>query len=292
MQTELLDKMSQQLEIYLKDKGISQNECSKRIGIASSYITHALNKNWDAVPAGNGRTTRFSDQVAKKIMVFLGIDQNVWEIDNYMMIMNVLIEAKKYKEHRIIDGQKGSGKTFTCEHFKKQVPHETFLITASEDMSPKDFMIELARQVGTDMTGTRRKVRLSATDKLKKMGAPIIMIDESENLKLSTYGSIKALYDDVKDYCSIVLIGANNYLDFLRKKADSGKGCFPQLYSRFSADPALLNVMDKKDVKYVCQLNGITDKETVNFLFDTCRDYRELDRSIKRIVRDSQLKAA
>lgn len=222
-------------------------------------------------------------------MIFLGIDTVVWETSNFKDATGVLAEAKEFHEHRIISGSKGTGKTFTAKHFRKMNPHETFLITCSEDMNPKSFMVELARSVSSDMTGDRRKIRIALSEKLKRMTYPIIIVDEAENLKPSTYGSIKALYDSVEDYCSIILIGANNYFDMLDKKAKAGKGCFPQIFSRFSAEPVFLSEMFKDDVKMVAQLNGITDKDEVSKLFTKCADFRELDRSIKRILRDKNL---
>lgn len=284
-----LNEMANALEAYLADKKISQNELAKNIGVSSSYLTHALKRNFNNVPAGPGRTTTFSDQVANKICQFLGIGDKIWEIENFYIIQNTLIEAKKHSEHRIIDGAKGSGKTYTAEKFQLQYPSETFLITASEDMNPKAFMIELAKAVNVSFSGDRRKIRMDVAAKIKRMNNPLIIIDEAENLKNASYGAIKALYDDVKDYCGIVLIGANDYLQMLRKKALSGKGCFPQLYSRFNAEPAILNILSKQEVKMIAELNGITDRETITKLFDTCSDYRELDRNINRILRNKQL---
>jgi DNA transposition AAA+ family ATPase len=288
MTNDQLDMMATSLEAYIKDKGISQNEAAKKIGISAPYITYALKRNWDAVPTG-GKKARFNAAIARRIMKHLGIDTVIWEIDNYMITTNILIEAKKYQEHRIVDGSKGSGKTFAATQFAKKAPIETFLLTCSEDMNPKAFMVDLARLVGSDTTGDRRKIRMGIGEKIKRMTSPLIIIDEGENLKPATYGSIKALYDDIKDYCGIVLIGANNYLDNLRKKAGAGKGCFPQIYSRFSAEPGLLSDMTKEDLILACEANGITDKETINSLHKRCTDFRELDTTIKGILRDKKL---
>ncbi len=293
-----LDNMSIALQQYITEKSISQNEVAKRIGISSSYITHALNKNWDRVPAGkdengNARFAEFSEQVAKKILLFLGIDAvTVWQTDNFTTQLLILTEAKQHHEHRIIDGEKGTGKTYTAEYFKKEYPKETYLITCSEDMNPKSFVMELAKQIGVNAVGDRRTIRLAIAAKLKQMKYPIIIIDEAENLKNATYGSIKALYDEVKDYCAIVMIGANNYMYTLKKKAEAGRACFPQIYSRFNAEPAYLQQLTRKEVVYICKLSGITDKETISALQDKCSDFRELDRNIKRTLRDAQIVTA
>lgn len=291
-----LNAMADCLENYLKDTGISQNKIASDWEVSSSYLSHALKRNWNEVPAGkNGdgspRFTRFSDNIAKKIMKGLGLTiETNWEIANYMVITNILIEAKKHKEHRIIDGTVGSGKTFTAEAFKRQYPQETYLITCSEDMNPKALSIEMANLIGVDSTGDRRKIRLRIGAKLQSQNNALIIIDECENMKPAAFGFIKALYDNHKDDVGIVLIGANGFLEKIKKYAMAGKGCFPQIYSRFSAEPGILQTISKADVKHVCALNGITDKDVINSLFDTCNDYRELDRNIKRHLRDGELR--
>lgn len=292
MNQDRLNQMADALEAYLQSKTISQKALADQIGISAAYITHALRRNWTKIPAGNGRESAFSEQIARKILLFLGVGTKVWDIDNYITIQTILFEAKKYQEHRIIDGLKGTGKSFACAEFLRQHPGETFLIKCSEDMNPKAFIQELAYQVGVDQLGDRRRIRMAVCDKIKTMTYPLIMIDEAENLKPAAYGAIKAIYDEVKDYCGIVLIGANNYLDTLRKRANAGKGCFPQIYSRFSADPGLLALPTKDDVKTICHVNNLFDKELINTIYDTCSDYREIDRKVKRILRDNQLKGA
>jgi DNA transposition AAA+ family ATPase len=292
MNTEKLDRLKEVVESYLQKTGISQNDLAKAIGIQSSYLTHLKSRNYNAIPTGAGRTTSFSEAIAKKISIYLKLDTEIWEISNYNMIFNCLYECKKHKEHRIIDGLKGSGKTFTCQMFKKQFPSETYIVTADDDMSPKAFLEELALQMGLSVAGSKRTIRKAIESKIMSQSNTLIIIDESENMKTGSYGAIKALYDAIKDYAGLVLLGANNYSEYLRKQASKNKTPFTQLYSRFSANTVLLSCMSKDDVVMICKMNDILDKEQIRQLIDTCTDYRELDRAIKRIVRDRNLIAS
>jgi DNA transposition AAA+ family ATPase len=287
-----LNLMANALDAYIKSTSISQNSLAQKIGIAPSYISHALKRNWDNIPAGGKRKTTFSESIAKKILIFLGVDNKIVDVDNFIIATNVLYEAKEYQEHRIIDGEKGTGKTTALREFQRNSPNETFLLTCSEDMNPKAFVVELANLVGSETSGDRRKIRFGIEKKIKSMSQPVILIDEAENLKPATYGSIKAIYDSVYEYCGIVLCGANNYLEVLRKRAMTGKGCFPQIYSRFSADPGFLSNMSKDDVKTFCAHHNIYDKETINTLAHRCSDFRELDRTIRRKIKNDKIKAA
>jgi len=292
MNIENLNQLAEAVESLMTSTGVSQNDLAKNIGISSSYLTHLKNRNFDNIPAGVGRKTTFSESIANKIAVFLKLDVQMWDIDNYTHIENCLIEAKMYKEHRIIDGAKGSGKTFAIEMFKKSYPSETYVVTADDDMSPKAFLESLASKMDLHIGGSKRVIRMAIEAKIKSQNKPLIIVDEAENLKTGSYGAIKALYDAVKDYAGIVLVGANEYADMLRKKAGRNMTPFTQLYSRFSAETVLLNTMSKADVVMIAKLNDISDKETINTILSTCHDYRELDRKIKRVLRDRTLQEA
>ena len=75
----------------------------------------------------------------------------------------------------------------------------------------------------------------------------------------------------------------------MRKRANAQKSCFPQLYSRFSAEYKELNLLTRDDIKRIATQEGILDKVQINKLCDMCTDYRELDRMIKRMLNDKHL---
>ena len=285
--------MAVALDNYLEDTRISQADLSKKIGVSPSYLTHARKREWswqnglnkDKTP----RYTEFSMSIAKQIMVFLGLDEMVWEIDNYQEIIATLTEAKKFHEHRIIDGKKGTGKTKAANIFKKRHPVNTFIVTCSEDMNPKALMIDIAEKIGAESVGDRRKIRIAIQKKLKTMAYPQIIFDECENLRPASYGSVKALYDEVFEYCSLVLMGANNYYKKLKKLAEADKGCFPQILSRFNSEPVFLSIMTWDDALSIFPLYDISDRGTQRRIFDNSSDFRELERNIQRHLRDSQL---
>ncbi len=222
-----------------------------------------------------------------------------WDIYNYHATRVLLAECKLNVEHRIVDGKRGSGKSFAARSFVEDVDAgeilpdlpkgETFVVTAAEDMNPKAFMVEMARAMRIDASGDRLSIRKKIAAALRGMQHPLIAIDEAENLRMSTYGSIKALYDEVFEYCSIVLIGANDYLDTLKKWSEKGRGCIPQVYSRFSCDPVSLLAMSKEDAERICRQSGIVDMRTIGRIFAKSIDYRQLDRNIKRELRDRNL---
>ncbi|HTF82895.1 MAG TPA: AAA family ATPase [Cytophagales bacterium] len=289
-----MKEITEKLQAYLSAKSISQNQFAKMCGVASGTLGYILKGIYE-IPAGSNadgtkRYSPVSEEVFKRIERAMGNNEDKhWDTYNYKACINLLLEAKKYHEHRIIDGPKGSGKSYAARAFQSMVPNETFIVTASEDMGPKDFMIEVANVVGVPAVGSRLAIRKKVAEKLKTMRNPQVIVDEGENLRPSSYGSIKALYDEVFEDCSIVLIGANNYLETIKNRADRGRGCMPQIYSRFSADPVALDSLNVEEARKVCAKFGITDKAVVSSIIAKSQDYRELDRNIKRYLRDQDL---
>lgn len=302
-----LEQLSIKLAEYIKEKGLSQNAFAKHSNVSASYVTHILKGNFTQIPAGrdaigNQRYTSVSPDIIKKIKRAMGIaDEGAhWPINNYDAIEAVLLEAKAHKEHRIISGMRGSGKTYTVDAFCANYPHETFKVTCSDDMNPKRFMVKLAEALGLDSSGDRFKIRERIASAVIKMENPIIIIDEAENLRMPSYGSIKALFDQVEKDCAIVLVGAKigdlEYCEALKLWAEKGRGCIAQVYSRFSAEPIILQVLSLEDTALICGLNGIKNIEEnttlIRSLFARSADYRELDRNIKRLTKDRELMAA
>jgi DNA transposition AAA+ family ATPase len=235
------------------------NKLAGLIGISASYISHIKSGNYFEIPTGNGRTTTLSDAIYKKIATYLKLDDKVWDIYNYTLFFNAAIESKKNYEQIVVDGPKGSGKTFAGEAFKKQYPNNTYLVTASDDMSAKAFLLTLAKEMGIVISGSNRVIRQAIEAKVMGQKNTLIIIDEAENLKTSSYGAIKAIYDAVHKYAGMILMGANDYSDWLRKQASKNKTPFTQLWSRFSSNTVMLSTMTKDDVVMVCKLNGIVE---------------------------------
>lgn len=279
---------------YLKDNpDLSQRQLSDRIGVSPSHVTHMKKKAFDETSSSG--SLMLGDNIIKKFERFFYGHTSVWDIDNYTICTNVFIEAMTNHEQRIIDGPKGSGKSYAAEMFSKEYPKHTYYIRCATDMTAKQFMVEMAKVVGVNHYGSRYELRVRIAEKLLNEASPLLIIDEAENAKDAAFGSIKDLYDYKNLYQSvgIVVIGANEFMEWLRKKAMArSPKCFPQFLSRFSAEPGRLNAMGKKDIKEVSKLYSITYSESLDWLWANSRDFRELDRNIKRLLNDRKLNEA
>lgn len=195
-------------------------------------------------------------------------------------ILTELIDGKENSRALLLISGTGMGKTYGVDLFCKKFAKHTYRVTVGDSWKPKDLadaVIELLSIKPTwykHEASIRLKLKAIAKEfkRLKEEGAtPILIIDESENLKPAFLKMIKELYDAIIKYCSIVLIGTPFILDSLLNLRNKNRMSVPQTYRRF-----------KSGIRYISEI-------------DKARDYRPFfDRYIKQYpdVQDLLLKHA
>ena len=153
----------------------------------------------------------------------------------------------------------------------------------------QDIINELADKVGVEyrqsngrITEYSLKNRVDAiVNKLIGLqmqgGKPIIIFDEGENLEISVLKMLKALYDALKDHCSLVLIGTEQLLNKLLNLRKRNRDAIPQLYSRFKMGQITLSpIVKHRDFKPFFDLYIPEESGLQNLLATKCDNYREL----------------
>lgn len=275
----MTEKQKNDIVLAIKERieiaGISQNRVATLAQVSGATISNILKGKWTSV----------SDAMWRKIRMAIGMGEEAIETSQFSAIIEALLASKLESSARIIDGRTGLGKTAASRYFQSNRPEETYLIRCGGDMTAKEFLQEVARRVGVSDNNSRSGLRMTIAEKLSKDKMPLLIIDEAENLKEGVYPSLKALYDDLEGKAGIVLIGANDYLGWLKSKAMRRRpGCFPQIFSRFKQNATTLGPLSKEDVRKSLEAYGIEDRATVNQLFNTCEDYRDLFREIRRMT--------
>ena len=253
------------------------------------------NRKWDEVKSTRGDKTTFTsikDRVFLMLAAAIGMEtSSSWkhfDTDNYMIIINKLNTLRASKLPGCIDGDTGAGKSYAIGRYRKMYPGNTFIVTCDEDMSVKDLIIACAEAVNCETEGTKIAIRKQITRTLSRKDDPMLIIDEAENLKVGAYGGIKAMMDALKGICPIVLIGANDYEEKLKKLAEKKRNPFPQVYSRIKQGHfEQLLPFDQGDVTTICQDLGITDAETTRYLAAICANMRELEGCVSDLLKES-----
>jgi hypothetical protein len=253
------------------------------------------NRKWDEVKSTREGKEIFSsikDRVFLKLAAAIGMETtSSWRhfnTDNFMFVCNKLDAMRANKLPGCIDGDTGAGKSYSIDRYRKEYPGNTYVVTCDGDMSVKDFVVSVAEAVGCETEGTKIDIRKRITKTLIRKDSPLLVIDEAENLKVGAYDGIKAMMDALKGICGIVLVGANDYEEKLKKLAERKKNSFPQIYSRLKQGHfERLMPFDDDDVTIICQQMGISNPEVVSYLAAICDNMRELEGCVSDLIDES-----
>ncbi|MDU1906400.1 MAG: AAA family ATPase [Dysgonomonas sp.] len=251
MDAKLKKEIAEALEKYGKDKGLSQDQLAQVTGLNIRYINAILSGE---LKVG---TTFIKEahwtRIAKMVGVKLEKDF-VGHIDTpqYNQIYTELLDAKLGGRVKIIISKTGYGKTYAVNRFLKEHPSQSYKITLSSLYHLPDVLEELCSLLNVDKTTiythqTRLK-HMSYRLRYKKNNGdyPILVFDEAENATVAILRLLKALYDEVYEFCPIVLIGTPELLIKLEKLKKKGMGGISQFYRRFKAGVREISDINKE----------------------------------------------
>jgi DNA transposition AAA+ family ATPase len=210
------------------------------------------------------------------------------DTDNYLACFNTYDDARDAKMPFAIDGNTGEGKSYSAIQYMRLNPKNTYYVRCDGDLTAKSFFVELAHSLSMTASGPIYDIRKNAIRKLKNESDPLLIIDEAENLKDRAWDSLKRVMDDLKGYCGIVFIGANEFEHMLQRKADRGHNPFPQILRRLREGGIVkLFTLTLEDAIDIAKHYGITSKNHVRAMFDKTRNTAQLTALIERVLRES-----
>ena len=223
----------------------------------------------------------------------------------FMQIISALEEAKKFGRTKMLIGETGVGKTYAIKKFAEKMPENTYVITVSDVYLLEDIIMELCDLLGVSRFNSatgRTMATYSKKTRLDKVvarlieikesgGKPILIFDEAENMNISVLKSIKGLYDQLKDHCSIVLVGTNRLIDRILNTNGKNKGknrsSLPELYGRFKA--GLRHILPITTEHFKPFLDTyVSDTALQSFITKTLDSYRDLNTHLEPVMREAQ----
>lgn len=223
-------------------------------------------------------------------------------------ILSELSESKDNCRASLIISSTGLGKTNTVKLFAKRNPANTYVITVGDSYRLTDIVTDLMKMLGIGkdhkgyaMPAAQKRMRLmQIAERLKQIreegGSPMLILDESENMKMSTLKMIKELYDAIIEFCSITLIGTDQIIDAMIHP-NSKKQSVPQVYRRFKAGIRYIAPIKKsRDFKPFFEKHIPGNTEVQDILLQLCENYGELHDFLDPVLRycsknDKQLDA-
>lgn len=269
-----------------KNNGTGVNQLARMSGVNPGYLSRMLAGE---LTYDNGATIGVVQWSKLAKAIDFEIDKSLWPKRNTTQFVAIIARLNDTKQSNIkgmIIGESGCGKTYAFERFKIANPINTISITLSELTSVRSFLDDLCQALEVERKASRVGCLQAIANKIRNIDTTEnnlrLVFDETENAKAPVLRAIKAVYDAVKDYCSIVLLGTpqlNTNLERMKKRNDVG---IPQFISRFKANTVFLdNIKNidpktKEDKTFEEFLADIKDEGLKALLRGLCDDYRIL----------------
>lgn len=281
---------------YMQSNGLSQDGFTEHVkkmnggqGINVAYLNDMLKGRLTTGGKQTPIDDKYFHRVAKAInFVVKKSYRKHHDTDNYLLCMQTFSEARDSKMPMLVDGLTGEGKTYAALEYLRQNPKNSYYVRCDGDLTAKSFFVEFSLALGLSPYGPIADLRRNVIHKLRNETDPFVIVDEAENMKDRGWDSNKRIMDDLKGICSIVYIAANNFEAQLQKKADKGKGCYPQILRRLREGGIVqLFQLTIEDAMDISKQYGITSKQHVRAMFDKCRNTAELTSMIAKVLREA-----
>lgn len=269
-------KQLQESVIEWLDQGedYTQAELARKTGVDKAYVSQIKNGKWDkAIP---------SISVWQKLVHFFGYDFHI-DSFNYKSIQGACRRA--HEEHiRVgIDGYTGAGKTYALRRYARQFPN-VFLVMGDPDATRKDFVTQLADQVGVDPRGSIYKVKVRIIQAIQnRRGKCLLILDEGEYFKTSIWHTVKSLCDELEGKCGVVISGILHEL-LLKFKNRRHVG-FAQLTRRFEFKWLKMQAISKREITQTCKDHGINDHNAIKWFLARVSNYDALSILVKDAIK-------
>jgi hypothetical protein len=268
------DKLTivENLDRYITQKG-SQNKVSAEMkSVSAATLSQMRNHNWENI----------APEMWRKVGAFLGVGTNEWkfaETNNSKLLLSLFSESQNFALVLAITGNAGSGKTETAKKYESE-NQNVFRLSCNEYWDKKWFLRELLAKMGKETDGmTMPEMMQKAVLTLKSASNPIIILDEADKLADSVLLFFITIYNELEGHCGIIIM-ATQYLEKrIRRGIAMQKKGYREIYSRVGLRFIELSPTTYADVKAVCQVNGMTDEQTIRGISKDC------DSDIRRVKR-------
>lgn len=276
------------LKGYIEKIGSQNKAANSMEGVSSATISQMLNHNWDLI----------KDDMWRKVAAQIGHSEEDWvtvDIKCFSKLTKILADAKENSLVMAGITHAGGGKTETIKHFAA-ANRNVYHIKCSEFWNRKYFLEQILKSIGRDSAGSIvSELYQEVVMSLKQKEKPLLIFDEADKITDQVLYFFITLYNELEGHCGMIFC-ATHYLDTRMKRGFRlKKKGYEEFYSRIGRKFIQLPQLSYIDVAKVCGGNGITDKGTINAIFEDCdSDLRRVKRLVhaEKQKLNSQLKTA
>ena len=267
----------------------SQNRAANSlVGVSSGTLSTIL----------NGRYETISDEMFAKIRAQISPRKSDdWVLCDTMLykeLHTLLQDAQQYQNVAWAISPAGSGKSTTAADYASK--HDNaFVVSCSEDMKRGDFIRELARVIGVNVSDMSLRTALERVTKyLLTLENPLLIFDEGDKLPDVVFYYFITIYNRLEGHCGIIFISTH----YIKRRMECGlsynKKGYDEIHSRICRKFIELTPANSYEVAAIARANGIEDDKTIKAVVKdaaTCNfDMRRVRREVHKQKRLAALK--
>lgn len=292
MENSIKIKLVEALKQHMELHKLSQADISKKSGVRKEYVNIILKENSDFMYDAGGKQGLIPVKHFNAIADLIGFStqKSYWQSQptaQFLTMLATLEDAKSFGTTAVIIGETGSGKTYTKNIFCNKHQHDVFSITVGSSDNLGDLIDKIIDELKITTGKTKSKKIRDIAKKLKDLKdegfKPMVIFDESEYMKQPALCAMKELYDNLQNYCSIVMIGTDQLVQNLDKLRKRNKAGIPQFYRRIKFGIRIMPTIDRTYSLFIKDL----DKGLQKFLLRNCDNYGELHDALVPTMREA-----
>lgn len=180
-------------------------------------------------------------------------------------------------------GKAGIGKSYAGKWYAKaNRKKNVYYLECAEYWSKKDFLRLLISKIGKSGEGLSvNEMMQTIVRELRRQNKPLIILDEIDKLSDGVLKFFITLYNELNRLCGFVWTSTSAIEKRITKGINSNRSGYQELKSRIGQKFILLPHANASEIRELCEANGITNKEEMQFVINECEgDLRRVDRSV------------
>ena len=211
-------------------------------------------------------------------------DLSVWrtaKTQSFLKVQNLCAHAQLVSIPRAISFEAGSGKTFSVKSYCN-THKNAFYVCAYGDMGKRQLLQHICKALGIQQSYRMVEMLEDIIDKINGLKNPLLVIDEADELNDKAMRVFKDIYNRCKT--GFVLVGGLYLKKRILKGVRNQKQSMQEIYSRLGGKFHELSDNQLDSIAAICQVNGITNKKTIEQIYRTSKgDLRRVESEISLI---------
>ncbi|MBV7268406.1 AAA family ATPase [Winogradskyella luteola] len=245
---------------------------AKLLEVSTAIVSQIINNNWNLISNEMWRI------IQKRL--FLDFEWKTVAIENFKLITHFLNTSKKQGISIAISDTAGKSKSETFKAYWKSNINSTIYLQCKTSWTKKSYLKALLVASGLDSYGKTEELLARFLKHLMSLENPLVILDQADKLKDPQLDLFMDFYNDLNGHCGFMISGVKALEKRILKGVHRQKIGYEEFYSRIGRKFIELDHITFKDVKLICNANGVDDDDEIQYIFNNCED------DLRRVRRD------